>query len=256
MQLYALLESIDQYISGITSTHIIVRADSNRYKIAYHIVQNKFEWANFVYQDNQPYDFKELVLASAFNNSKSEYVLFAVDDIIVKDYVDLIGCVDLLEKYQTYNLLLRLGKNINYCYSMNIDTPMPVVTEVEKGVYRYKFSSGKGDWAYPNNVDMSVYRKKDIYNNLASSDWTNPNQMEGVWAAKSNLNQNGLFFELSKIINIPLNIVGSFKNNRHMNSYSEIQLLDKFEQGFKINIQYFDKIVNRSAHEEHEIHFR
>lgn len=256
MQLYALLESIDQYMSGIASAHVIVRAGSNRHQVAYQAVQNKFTGANFVYQDNPPYDFKELVMEATFNKSKSEYVLFAVDDIIVKDYVDLVCCINLLEKYQTYNLLLRLGKNINYCYSMNIHTPTPVVKEVEKGVYKYNFSTGRGDWAYPNNVDMSIYRKKDIYSNLASFDWNNPNQMEGVWAGKSNLDQNGLFFELSKIINIPLNVVGPFKNNRNMHSYSEIQLLEKFEQGLKIDIQYFDRITNHSAHAEYEVYFK
>jgi hypothetical protein len=255
MQLYALLESVEQYVTGITSSKVIVRADSSRYRQAYKIVQDKFAWVNFIYQNNPPYDFRELVMKNVFNSDYS-YILFAVDDIIVKDYVDLAECVNLLKKYQAYTLLLRLGSNINYCYSLNIDTSMPEALEIEKGIYQYTFLNGEGDWAYPNNVDMSLYCKKDIYTNLSRFDWSNPNQMEGAWANTANLDQRGLFFDLSKIVNIPLNIVGSYKNNRNMNIYSDLELLERFEQGLKIDIGCFDKIMNRSAHIEHTVCFK
>lgn len=256
MQLYAFLESVEKYISGISSTNIILRASSVKYKDAYQVVQNRFAWANFVYQVNPPHDFKRLVMEAAFSKENSNYILFAVDDIIVKDHVNLIYCASLLEKHQTYNLMLRLGKNINYCYSMDINTPVPVAVEVEKGLYKYTVSQGMGDWGYPNNVDMTIYRKKDIYSNLADLDWKNPNQMEGAWAGKADLDQKSLFFELSKIINIPLNIVGVYKQNRSMQSYSEVELLEKFEQGLRIDIEYFYRIINNSAHVEYEIYFK
>lgn len=255
-QLYALLESIEHYMTGITSSKIIIKADSNRHKQAYTIVENRFAWARFIYQSNPPNDFKELVMKYSFDYEFSDYILFAVDDIIVKDYVDLNKCVDFLKTYQAYTLLLRLGKNINHCYSLNIETPMPIAIEKEQGLYQYIFSNNKGDWAYPNNLDMSLYRKKDIHLVLNKTSWNNPNQMEGAWASTANMNQCGLFFELSKIINVPLNIVGTCQANRYMHSYSEHDLLEKFEKGFRIDISYFDRIINNSAHMEYDICFK
>ena len=254
MQLYALCESIEKYVTGLTSVQVISRAENERYARAYQTVQKRFPWLQFIWQNNPPHDFKNLTMQAAFKNGKANYILFAVDDIIVKDHVDLKLCVSLLEEYKAYVFLLRLGSNINYCYSMNIAAPMPrSARPVQNDVYLYQFA-GDSDWNYPNTLDLGLYRKQDILTELQKLDWKSPNTMEGSWAAQVHPNRLGMFFELSKMVNIPLNIVGEYRN-RNMAIYSDVELLDKFEQGFKIDIQPLDKIINKAPHMEYNINF-
>lgn len=254
MQLYALLESCEKYITGITSATVICRVSSPDYQIGYDLVQNRFPVVDFVRQQNPPHDFRILVEDAAFKKNKSNYVLFAVDDIIVKDFVDLQSCANLLEKHKVYCFLLRLSPHIDYCYMLDKTTPPPLLKKVEADVYKYCFKEGKGDWCYPNNVDMTLYRKQDIYHAIMSNAWTNPNQLEGSWASKSNLNQFGLIFDDSKIINIPMNLVNQ-SSNRAMHSHSTTELLKSFLIGEKIDISRFDRIKNNSAHIAYNINF-
>lgn len=255
MQLYALLESIDKYVVGLNEVNVIIRADSKRYKKSYDVVEQKFSWARFNYQKKPPYDFKPLVMKYSFEEGRSEYIIFAVDDIIVKDYIDLNKCCGCLENYSAYCLPLRLGTNINYCYMLDKKTPLPFCRQVETGLYEYKFADGAGDWAYPNSVDMCLYRKKDIIYLFEKFDWSNPNRLEGLWSSRANLNKKGLFYSESKIVNIPLNNVGPYKNNRNMKSWTAEELLEKFEHGLKVNITPFNEINNNGAHMEYDIEF-
>jgi hypothetical protein len=86
-------------------------------------------------------------------------------------------------------------------------------------------------------------------------DFLNPNSLEGEWAAKANGRKIGLCFAHSKVINIPLNIVTHSVNNRNMNFLSKEELLNKFEEGYKIDISPLEKINNESAHYEYQPQF-
>lgn len=254
MQLYALLESCEKYITGITSATVIYRVSAQDYKTGYDIVRYRFPNVNFILQQNPPHDFRNLVENAAFKNGKSDFLLFAVDDIIVKDFVDLVNCINLMKKHKTYCFSLRLSPHINYCYMLDKPTPPPALKKVEPGVYKYCFKRGKGDWCYPNNVDMTLYRKKDIHQNIMSNSWANPNQLEGEWASKPNLNQFSLIFDNSKIINIPMNLVNQ-SSNRAMHSYSIADLLESFLAGDKIDINLFVGIKNNGVHMDYDVGF-
>jgi len=82
--------------------------------------------------------------------------------------------------------------------------------------------------------------------------FNSPNTLEGSWALSKPLAGVGLFYEKSKIVNIPLNLVQQEANNPHMDLYSVQELLEKFEQGFKIDINPLYGIENESAHIAYE----
>ena len=253
MQLYALLESADQHLTGCASTTVIYRA-TPQYQAGYDLVQKQFNDVSFMRQQKPPHDFKQLVKNAAFAEGQANYVLFAVDDLIIKEPVDLASCADLLEKHNAYSFLLRLGKNIDYCYMLSQNTSVPPSEQVSPTVYKYCFAAGKGDWAYPNNLDMSLYRKADIYKTIMALNWNCPNHFEGMWAGYANLNQSGLFFEKSKIVNVPINKVHQ-SSNRFMNSYSMQELLTKFLAGEKIDIAALAATKHKSVHIDYNVTF-
>lgn len=255
MQVYALLESAEKYLQGLGEAFVICRASSKKLYEAYKKVESRFHWAKFLYQGNKPHqDFKPLMIKAAFQ-SPNKYLMFGVDDIIIKDFIDLHFCTQKLEETGAYGFYLRLGKNINRCYSEKKITPVPPHTKICDDVYAWTFKDGAGDWRYPNSNDMTVYRKNDIKGDLESLKITST-AYEGPWASKAIFNKKGLFFTESKIVNIPLNIVNEeYRKNRHMHSFDALELLEMFNNGLKIDISRFYQIKNQSPHEEIDITF-
>ncbi len=256
LQLYALLESVQRYVTGLGNIHVIYRAIEESCCHAYDAVKKDFKQVVFVQQGSNPYqDFKPLTLQAVFS-SQNEHIMFAVDDIIVKDFINVTSDIALLEETQAYGFYYRLGKNLSYCYTMQREQAVPPLQEVVNGVYAWKFGQGQHDWGYPNTVDMTLYRKEDIKNFFETAVYEAPNLLEGRWCVYAHQVSNrwGLCHELSKIVNLPLNRVQNFYNNVHMGVDPQY-LLDEFIAGKKIDINPLFRILNKSAHQEYALTF-
>jgi hypothetical protein len=252
LQLYALLESTERYIKNLGDIQVIYRSSNERYTRAYQEVFHTFPSVISVKQGDHPKaDFKPNLLQSFMRGSHA-YIIFAVDDIVVCDSIDLAQCIDALEKSGSYGFYLRLGKNITYNYMLNKKQPLPPLAEWGKDMYTWTFAgSALQDWAYPNTVDMTLYRKKDIKDDLQAMDYETPNRLEFVWwrDRKKVMQKKGICFEHSKIVNLPLNKVQKdFTFNRDAESLSPEELLDLFERGFKMDIAPLRNVRNISAH--------
>ncbi|MFC1894839.1 hypothetical protein ACFLYH_02725, partial [Candidatus Dependentiae bacterium] len=259
MQLMAFLESIEKNVEGIGSIFVIYRSSDGEYEKGYKIVKDTFEFVKFLKQENPPYDFKELLLYSVFDNSSSDYFSFGVDDMIVTDPINFSECIDYLEEEKAYCFSLRLGTNIVRCYTINQDCGNPLFTKIENGIYKWQFCQGKGDWSLAASTDMTVYRKKDfndLFNNL---EYKNPNVFEALWIANADNRQFGICYEFSKVINIPVNIVQDQKWHRAMNFLDTKELLEEFLDGTRIDIhevaESMQKKRNESPHIAYVPHF-
>ena len=111
----------------------------------------------------------------------------------------------------------------------------------------------------PPTIAFSVIRrgenKKDtIRNALYSLNYTNPNTLEASWFIPTyvDYNQVGLCYDVSKIVNIPLNRVQNGYNNNHMNVSADY-LLSLFNNNLKINIEPLHQIKNTAPHMEYMI---
>jgi glycosyltransferase involved in cell wall biosynthesis len=247
MQLYALLESIEKNINGLADIFIITRSSSLEYEQAYSIVKERFP-AIYFFQQCSPYDdLKDLTL-HCFEKNKSKYILFAVDDIIIKDIINLEECIEALEKFNAHGFYFRLGKNLDHCFAMAAAQPLPPLKNINSTMNSWQFSQGIYDWNYPNNIDFTLYRKTDLKDALYHDSYKTPNSLESALMMHANANKTGLCFETSKIVNFPLNIVQKEHPNPSINSYSTGQLLKLFNDGLKINIKVIEKINNKSAH--------
>ncbi len=257
MQLYAFLESANMYVEGIGQVHVIYRASNDRFATAYETVKQDFASAKFIKQGPNPQqDFKTLTLTAAFGSGE-EYILFAVDDIILKDFINTAHDIELLEKTNAYGFFYRLGKNLTECYAMQSAQSLPPFHTVASDVFAWNFAQGQHDWNYPNTVDMTLYRKHEIAPLLNNLEFTNPNFLEGRWAGYAHhvMHRCGLCHELTKMVNLPLNRVQNTYNNRNMNIVSVSELLELFERGFKIDIHDVYKMRNAAAHTEYVPHF-
>ncbi len=252
LQLYAFLESAQKYVTGIGQLSVIYRASDQAFKDGYDVVRTDFPQVTFYSQGSNPaQDFKPLTLKASFE-SPSNYILFAVDDIVVKDTVDIARCINALEKHDAYAFFLRLGMNLNYCYTMNQAQPVPRLTKKSGDIYVWQFNQSVLDWRYPHTVDLTLYRKKDIEGDFKTLSYSTPNRLEGAWSSRAAkiLTQKGLCFERSKMVNFPLNRVQHDWKNRAMD-ISPHELLAQFNAGKKMDIVKLHGIDNKSAHMEY-----
>lgn len=251
LQLYALLESVQEYITGLDHITVLYRADEEQYKQAYYELQECFSSITFVRQKNPSTDFKSLLL-HILCQSQCEYLMFAVDDNLVKDFVCITDCIRVLQKTHAYGFYLRLGKNLTVTYMAQALQPLPFLVHVEEGIFAWQFGAGHYDWSYPNTVDMTLYAKKDILPALQTMKYTNPNTLEGTWFSTPWVDayKVGLCFETSKIVNIPNNRVQNMYPNAHMGGNCD-ELLELFNRGYKIDRRPFHQCKNPSAHTEY-----
>ncbi len=252
LQLYALLESICLNVINYNEITIIYRANDTSYEQAYQKLQTVFKNMHFFKQSDNPYqDFKPLTL-KAIQKSSCRYLLFAVDDIVVKDSVDLHQCIEALEKTGAYGFYLRLGKNLSYCFPYRTLQGLPPLAHVGDTIYSWIFSQGTFDWNYPHTVDMTLYRKQDVLKHFFTLAFTYPNTLECNWTGKAHtiMYRRGLCFEQSKVVNIPLNRVQPDFHSASM-EISPQELLQIFNEGKKIDIRPLQKFANCSAHCEY-----
>jgi hypothetical protein len=249
LQLYALLESSEKYLKGLHSIHVVLRTSEKKYSSAYRHVFKHFPYVK-VHKQAKNYlarTFKKRTFDAVFGKkSKARYFMFAVDDMIVTDYVNLTKCVNAMRKYRPWFFSLRIGKNIHLDTIQNIPSPPPPHKK-SKNMIKWQFADGKGAWGYPNSTDMTIYRKKDIRYFLKKGRYSNPNTMEGAWMLRGAKRKRGLSFVHSKVINIPLNTVNTSWTLPNMN-VSPHELLEHFNAGLKIDIDTFFKVRNYATH--------
>jgi hypothetical protein len=257
LQLWATLESLERYCTGLNTIHVVLRTSDDNYESGYRTLFERFPSVIVHHQSNShpQKDFKPLFLDATFG-SPSLYVLFIVDDIIVTDYIDLNECIRKKEQHHAWGFFLRLGKNITHTFVRALrPTPPPKRGhDIEGGLFLWRFRSCQGDWAYPNNLDMTLYRKEEIKHALKKLPYTNPTTLEQKWYRTRTGKEIGISFESSKLINLPLNKVANLKN-RTIPGYSTEALLEKFSQGYRLDIAPFFKMKNSSCHVEISPHF-
>jgi len=247
LQLYSFLESVYKYTSNLSKISVLYRSENEKYESAYQEVQQLFPEVFFIRQGKRPkVDFKPLLL-QCFNSS-SEYIVFGVDDIIVKDYIDFDECISVMKKIDAHGFFLRLGKNITRVYNGGYKVQQPKLYSVKKDIFRFTIKKGVKYWGYPNNVDMTIYKKSVIEKFFKSESYTSPNKLEAKWSSKSVKNRIGLCFETSKILNIPLNIVQRDFSNKHEDSFSPKKLLDLWNNRLKLDIDFCFQMNNESPH--------
>ena len=252
MPLLATLESIAKFVVGVDKISVIYRSSDPLFEVGYQRVRECFKDVVFIKQGDSPHeDFKPLLLSTVYNGG-AQYVVFAVDENIVTDQIDLTTGAAALQMSKAHGFYYRLGKHIDSSYVFDLNQGIPPLNVLSKQVLAWNFSQGKGDWRFPNNVEFTLYDKKNIEKNLRSLQYKHPRSLESQWSRKHKINKVGLCYDSAKIINIPL---CCRLQDCHMMYYSSIELLEKFQTGLKIDISPLYQIKSRTTHVEFNPHF-
>jgi hypothetical protein len=228
--------------------HVILRCSTERIRRLYDEVQKDFP--QIVLQDQHSVEEFKPMLQRSLAQLPHEYIIFAVDDIIVTDYTDIDYCIRMMQTCNAYGFYLRLGKNCTRNHDPGeYAIALPPFLYDQESLCVWRFSDGEFDWGYPHTVDMTIYKKSEIMDYVTYMDYRNPNTFEGSWDVQSwrIKHRLGICFEHSHMVNVPMNNVQEVAPNHNMGISLEM-LLDTFASGKKIDIDQFYTINNTSSH--------
>lgn len=242
-QLDALLRSILNNFLISNRIIVVYTYSNNKFKKGYDFLISK-KYLNqlkvtFIKEQN----FMNDVL-NCLNKINSKFIIFMVDDNIIKQKFDEIEIFNtLLQHQQILCCSLRLGKNINYCYALNMTTKIPIDDNL---IWNWK--NQPGDWGYPMSLDGHIFRTSDFLPYIQKLYFTGPNYLEGMMALNPINKPYMTCFEISKIINIPANRVQNIVSNRNESSISSNALNNLFLIKQQIKLQKIYSINNNSCH--------
>lgn len=256
LQLYAFLESACKHLLHVNQIHVLYLASSDRMEEGYKQVKQAYPNVSFIQQNYQKRrkDFKPKLM-SILSSTKASYVAFAVDDIIVKNPVDLKSCIESMQTTGAYGFYLKMGSHINYSYLLDKQMDLPHMISVGKDQFAWQFCSGSIDWNYPNTLDMTLYSKNQLIEDFNSLSFNNPNELEANWNEIADLQKTGLFFANSNVINIPLNLVRENDWDTKNMAVDVEELLQIFMEGKKIDISDVEGFQNNTVHMEFDFDF-
>ena len=253
LQLDLCLRSFQKFCGDarIQDVSVLYKADEG-YQSSYETL--KIE--NSVYGYLEETNFQQNVLDLLEGH---EQVLFVTDDSIWVSRFNLIEPSKLLTKNSDMlGFSFRLGKNVTYCYSLNQNQLIPNYEVVKKDIIKYCWTSGELDFNYPLEISSSLFLTKIIQKCLKNSVFNNPNMLEDVLA-----NSRRLFLERPWIMSYeqsvafgnPLNDVAKHGNRfSQKEKFSAEEMLTKYQNGFRVNLDILDGFVPVAPHQEFELY--
>lgn len=257
MQLHAFLTSFYEKIKPSITTHVLYHTSSQDHQQSYEELQTLCQGLPVQFHRQKNSDSFRKDLISLLNNFHESKIVFFVDDIVVTEKINL---NDLL-KFDPNKFVpsLRMGLNIKKNYTTNSQQPLPafqsgINTDSDKIVWRWQ--EGVLDWGYPLSVDGHIFSRQEILSMLKLIRFSAPNTLEDALQNFKPLfaNRFGLAYLKSKIMNIPCNKVQEENKNFHGNIHQDL-LLEKWQDGFAIDLQEVYGYNNISPHEEINIRF-
>jgi glycosyltransferase involved in cell wall biosynthesis len=260
LQLDATISSLFLHCRDVRKADVVVlaKSSSEHHREQYNKLELIYPSVRFIWEEN----FRDQVIALV---NSVPYILFLVDDnIFVRDFF-LEDAIKALEKNpKALGFSLRLGKNTNYCYSLNRSQTVPAMAEAAlsrtQKIVKFNWPSAEHDFNYPLEVSSSIYRVFNISAVLSELPFNNPNHLEGHLAGQAprygQVLPELLCYEESVTFCNPINKVQkNAPDNRAGNQlhYSADELANIFDRGGRIEVSKFTNFTPNACHQEVEL---
>jgi hypothetical protein len=247
-QLAALLASMGECVTPAVPVRVLYAAGDDRFARAYAEVLEAFAPAGV--EGRRESRFRD-DLPRLLAENDAPRVFFLVDDIVFTEPVDLTPLLRL--DLATHVPSLRLGRNLERCYTADRPQPLPRFEPLPgcPGLLSWRWSEGLHDWGYPLSVDGNLFDAREMAVLAEIADYKAPNSFEVALQHFSACfdGRLGVCFEKSRLLNIPCNKVQDEVPNR-AGTVDPVYLLERWEAGFGIDHRRFRGFGNASAHQE------
>ncbi|MBW2661985.1 MAG: hypothetical protein JRD93_08380 [Deltaproteobacteria bacterium] len=252
VQLHALLTSYINRVKSPVPLHILYSASDPKYLEVYDEVKELFKQQPVEFRKEQNFRSDCIHL---LENIRAAKVFFLVDDIVFINSVDFADycSVNPLETIPS----LRLSPSVEYCYTQSTRQAIPPdLTRVGPDRFSWQWVNSCYDWGYVHSLDGNLFLTLEITAIAKAVLFNTPNSFEAALGQFAYIlkKRRGLCYEVSKIVNIPINRVQTDYENRCGNVSLE-ELLNKWEKGFRIDVDALAGFQNSSVHEEITFNF-
>ncbi|HSW72623.1 MAG TPA: hypothetical protein VLG44_04370, partial [Chlamydiales bacterium] len=210
MYLYALLESLQKRVDGFFQVTVFYKRTPD-FEKGYEIIKEEFLGAQFLPIDDS---FQNLLFYT-IDEHDSDFVLFASDELILQDYLDLNQCMDEMKEAHAYGFYLSLN-------DQKIPTGIPLKGDIKAWSFEYAKQN-------PHNLEMTLFQREEIRRTLGSEHFEDPESMVQALNVHLPKNMLGLYYLSSKTSKIHAEI-------------SSVEMLQKIEEGFKPDVTSADLI--------------
>lgn len=209
LQLHCLLDSIKR-LTNLSDVSVLHRYD-HRYKPGLEKLKTLHPDIRFLDEADFPKQVRQYLQCGP------EFCLFFVDDMVVKDRVDLtVPCQVLRAHRELLTFSLRLGTHLTSCYMTRSRQCVPD-GRVSAGLFLWDWRGAEHDWGYPFSVDGHIFRRQELQTWTSVLRFANPSQFEAQMQTipkRSAVPPICACHLISKVLNMPLNMVQSEFNNR------------------------------------------
>jgi hypothetical protein len=249
MQLQATLDSIEIYTRGFfNNIDVVYLATNDNYVKGYDILKKRKPYVNFIQEKNFEEDIKRCF--------KMDYTCMAADDDIVFSEFNK-GLFRMFDDSDVCCFSLRLGTNIDYCYSN--DKPNKIGKYREDGEFMiWDWNKEALDFAYPLSVVSHIFRTDFIKGLTDRISFKNTNTYEVELQTQIYECQPKMAsYKQSKIFGVPANSVNSSWTNRNglKYGYSTSGLIEMYTNGYIIDVKSIKPEEIHSAQQEIKYNF-
>lgn len=250
MQLQATLDSIELHTKGFfNNIDIVYLATEDKYNEGYELLKQRRPYANYIAETDFEKDIK-----SCF---KMDYTCFAADDdIVVRDFNK--GLFKTFDDSEVCCFSLRLGLNIDYCYSNAKENRIKDYQEDGEFIH-WNWRDEELDFAYPLSVVSHIFRTDFIKNLTDKISFKNTNIYEALLQGLVQECSGKMYaYKESRIIGVPANSVNSAWTNRNglEYSYTTEDLIKRYLDGQIIDVSKINPEEIHSAQQEIKYEFK
>lgn len=134
-------------------------------------------------------------------HTTQKHILFAQDMMVATHYIDCNECIQSLERAFAYGFYLSKGTENIICHRTAMPQPMPVLNQINDTMYAWAFGyAANGDWRCYNNPAMTIYRTRDVQDQINKLQFNNHQELFAAWANVSiDLENVGLCYEHARV---------------------------------------------------------
>ncbi|MEO6719116.1 MAG: hypothetical protein ABIN67_02080 [Ferruginibacter sp.] len=249
MQLHALLSSYFYYTKNYVPLTILFTYSNEQHKRAYEILQKEFQTfpISFVTETDFSNQLKEII-----NNTKADRLFFMTDDGLFLRHFDMSDCLNFNPLKNIFSL--RLGIDMDFCYSHNKKQTVPDFMQIEITGKKYnswtwKKMTDSPDWIYPLSVDATIFLREEIKIIARQISFKSPNSFEAEMQHYTRIfiERNGICYQDVKYVNVPCNLVQNEFKNVFTGTFTVDELLQKFLAGKRIDWKKLEDVKAREA---------
>jgi hypothetical protein len=236
IQLHAFLESFEKMVSNRGRMYILYKTSNESHKKSYLELQKLYDSENYVFVEE--YDFRKQLIELS-ENSDAKIIGSFVDDQVFLIEIDYSKILKL--DMEEYVVSLSRGKDLNEHPGRQL-----VLPEFEKRddgfeSFRWDYSESYSHWTYPVGVGAYFFDMDEWVVMLRSTMFKAPNTLEGRLQKFVPLfiKRKGICLPQISCPCIHANLVQTECNNEIIGTHTIEELLDKWEKGYKIDLNEF-----------------